>query len=849
MKNLLFVIICMVLCIANVHAEKYNYNFKNTPLADALADIAEQHNDIKINFIYNELDSYHTSAAINTDDTYDALRQTIGQNPVSIINKGNCYYIEALQHGKFDFYGIVINDDNEPLAGASVIALSPRDSTVITYGISNADGRFTIPCDIRNLLIKFACVGYKTKYIDNPAFSMGNVKMQELPILLSNVSINSDNTILSTDKTTYIPTSRQKNASQDATDLLRRMAIPQLVINPGDNTVKDVFGNSVPLYINYHKADKDELIGMKLTDVRKIEFIEFPTDPRFNGDQRVVNIIIQEYNYGGYTKCSETVETLNGLYNNFNVFSRFIYKKMTYDLFAGSKNQNHNHTGSDDLQEYHLDNDGQPSVVQRDEYLKDSHKRTAEFPVTFRASYSGTKFTVRNTLSFNYFSTPDEYTGGELTIDGQPHNSYSYLRHTPNKNNTIYYHSNLWGRLGSNFTYDITPSLLHTHRNNTSAYESSIMHSPICNYITENTYDWGLQANARMVLKQKHQLSLFISGGQNINKLNYKGSNNIDDSYYISYLGSNLRYRFQSQKYSLTALLGFGYSHNTMNGIVTDNIFPSTGFNGSVSINKKSNISAYLYYQIKTPDIDMKANDKVQYNEFMYLSGNPHLKDWTQLTGNIAYNWFHRNVISLALFIGYNQDFNRVATVYRPYDDGKAIIRNFINDGSYINTYAGFQVNYKLLNNSLQLSANVTQNAYRITGSYRDTYYPVRVQLQCVYYWKSFNVLASWGSPRKTLTENSNVFIRGRNFHIFSFGWGNGIWTVNIAARNIFNMGWHSEIWERSTPMFNEYQQFYNPSAHRGLSLSLTYTIGYGKKVQHGNEVGAASSAPSAIIK
>lgn len=154
-----------------------------------------------------------------------------------------------------------------------------------------------------------------------------------------------------------------------------------------------------------------------------------------------------------------------------------------------------------------------------------------------------------------------------------------------------------------------------------------------------------------------------------------------------------------------------------------------------------------------------------------------------------------------------------------------------------------------MFNNSFQLYANLTQNAYDITGAYKDSCYPFRVQLQAVYYWKSFNILASCGNPQRTLTENSNYKIRGRNFHMLSVGWGNGIWNVNLSAKNIFNKGWQSETWQKDSPLYSERQQFYNPSAHASISLSVTYTIGYGKKIQRGNEVRGQGSAPSAIVR
>ncbi len=830
-------------------AYKYTYSFNNTPISEAIVRISKDHPDVNIAFIYKELDNYKTSATINTDNAYQALRQTIGLNPVSIINNGNHYYIEALQHGKFIYTGNTVGNDNEPIAGASVILLTPRDSTVITYGVTDSNGRFSIPCDKKKILAKFSCVGYKTTYVNMPGFAMGTITLQISNIQLSAVSIEADNTVLATDKNIYIPTTTQKNASQNAADLLRRMAIPQLVINPGDNSVKDVFGNSVPVFINYYEAQPDELKGMKMTDVRKIEYIEFPTDPRFKGVQRVVNIIVQEYEYGGYTKASESIRTINGLFNNTDVFSRFTYKKMTYDVYASSENHDFHHNGYDNSAVYRLDDKGTPLEVTRKEAFKDSHTRSNEYPLTLRASYNSPRFTARNTLSFTHYSSPEQLSCGDLNVNIHPENNYTYSRNTPNRNNTIYYTSNFWSAIGTKASFDVTPSFRHTHRNNTSAYESTLLNESIVNYITEDSYNWSVLANGRVGFGPNSQLSLFLAGGQNINNLTYRGSNNNYDSYSNSFFAGELRYRYQTHKASISTFIGFGYDHNSMNGINTNDAFPRFGVNAWILLNNKSQISAFLYYQTATPDISMKANDIVQSSEYMYLTANPNLKNWRNLKSNLSYNLFYNNSFSLAAFVGYEQDFNRVATIYRPYKDGAALIRDYINNGSYRHYYLGVAADYKLFNNSLQLYANLTQNAYEITGDYADSDYPFRVQLQGVYYWKSFNILASWGNPQQTLTENSNYIIRGRNFHMLSIGWGNGTWALNLAAKNIFNKGWRNETWVKNTPLYSEYKQIYSPSSHASINLSVTYTIGYGKKVQQGNEVRGQGSAPSAIIR
>lgn len=134
MKSILLLIAGLTIFMT-AHAEKYSYNLHNIPLSQALIQFNRDHSDINLSFIYKELDTYHTSAKVSSDNPYEALRQIIGFNPVSIIKKGNDFYIEALQHGRYSFSGQAIGTDNEPVAAATVMLLSPKDSTVITLSL------------------------------------------------------------------------------------------------------------------------------------------------------------------------------------------------------------------------------------------------------------------------------------------------------------------------------------------------------------------------------------------------------------------------------------------------------------------------------------------------------------------------------------------------------------------------------------------------------------------------------------------------------------------------------------------------------------------------------------------
>ena len=188
---------------------------------------------------------------------------------------------------------------------------------------------------------------------------------------------------------TYIPTGKQKNASQNAVDLLRQMAMSQIQINPVSEAVTDNAGGEVAIFINFLEASKEEMEGLRTPDVKKVEYLEFPTDPRFRGAQRVINIIVQEYAYGGYTKLTTNENFLVGFSSRNNIFSKFSYKKMTYDLYVGANNWNNHNIGNNVKGIYSLkDADGKDYQLTRTETLDGSHYKQNQYPLTFRATYS-----------------------------------------------------------------------------------------------------------------------------------------------------------------------------------------------------------------------------------------------------------------------------------------------------------------------------------------------------------------------------------------------------------------------------------------------------------------------------
>lgn len=323
--------IAAVISVLTVSAETFSYHFNSTPLPKAIQKIVEDHPELDINFIYNELENYKSNSKVNADNVYDALRQTIGLNPVTVTKSKNTYYVEALQHGRYVYTGRIVGSDNAPVVAATVMLLAPKDSTVITYGITDDSGRFSIPCDKHSVIGKLSCVGYKTTYRNLNSSSAPTIIMQEHAVALGQVTVEADNSYLYSDKSVYLPTAKQKNAAQTAQDLIARMAIPQLRIG---NETKTTTGQPVDFFIDFIPASAAEMEGIRTEDVKLIEYYDYPSDPRFQGKPHVINIIMQRYEYGGYAK---------GIYyDNFTIsrqlngYAKVQYKKMTFDWAGGA---------------------------------------------------------------------------------------------------------------------------------------------------------------------------------------------------------------------------------------------------------------------------------------------------------------------------------------------------------------------------------------------------------------------------------------------------------------------------------------------------------------------------------
>lgn len=649
---------------------------------------------------------------------------------------------------------------------------------------------------------------------------------------------------------TYTPTVRQKASAQNAIDLLRQLAIPQISINLVDNVVTTSSGQNVAVYINYIPAPAEEIEGLLASDVRRVEYLDFPTDPRFQGNEHVANFIMQKYEYGGYTKASINENFLVGkLSSRASIYSKFAYKRMTYDLYAGASNHDIKHSGTSTIGDYTLENaDGKFYHITRNEIFDNSHYKYNQYPVTFRAIYDSDNVQITNTVGFNFDQSPATDISGSLSYKPKQSEEYSYNRYEPYTSRYLVWSGNYYFILPRNFHLSVSPGINYGHTNNTYRYQTSVTDA-IVNESKENVWQFRGSATLYKKFTDRQNTFLRVWYGSISNDVSYFGSSPYDNDFLDTYAGAALGYNISNNKWNISTDVALQWEKNKINDQSVSEIYPLVNVSAGFSPSQKHSIRAYFHFGANYPGASEKTPNILQQNELMYYTGNHKLGLSRQITFNLSYNWMPSNKFSVSAFAQYFGEYNLYVPVYRPYNDGTALLRGFETNGDYNRTQIGISFNSKLMNGNLQLAASPSISFYRMTGLFDIERSPFSCNASATYYLGNFYFQASYQTRNLTVQGNRGVIYKDRDFYQILAGWSRANWNIRVSAMNLFRSDWLCATNTLSTPLYSETRFTNGNNFHRRLNLSVTYTLSYGKKVQRSNEVGVQSGASSAIMK
>lgn len=843
------ILLLSVMTFLTASAYKFSYAFEKTPLPEAIIRVSRDNPDIDISFIYKELDKYVTSAKVNTDDAYDAMRQIVGQNPVTVVVKDKHLFIEALQHGKYFYQGRVKGSDGQPIASATVMFLAPKDSTIVTYGITDETGKYSIPCDLPSIVAKVNCLGYFSAYENCDYGHHKTIVLHERPVKLKTLNVNARDILLENEKTVYIPSQRQKNASQTAIDLLARIPSPQFSVDYVKGDVRTFGGDPVSIYIDYLPATDGELKGMNVGDVRKVEFFESPSDPRFQNNRFVINFVMQKYEYGGYTKAYGSQGVL---YNSVDgqVNSRMQYKSMQYDVIGSVYHYDSRHDGSSGSETYRLlQPDGDIRQVERNSNDLSSRNTMLYYHLGFKATYQSENVTAASSVEAGMNKIPHSDLTTLTSYEVDNLHEEVVANNLKNSNSGyINYSGNYYFDMKNAGTINFTPAYTHSHTSQTTVY-SEDNRNPYNNQATDNSD----------VLKGRidYNIGSITTGNLNIhadasyinNRTAYSGTATGFDKANITKVSAGISYSLSYKGLYCDADLGWDWSWLSVNKANEFQNKPNANLYVQYTLKKKHRFSISGGYLPILPDLSHRSEQTIKASPWLSYTGNPSLKatDWTDL--GLSYTLVPGGVFTLGARGYFSNAGHRYVFDYESTPEG--IIRTIKQPmGKYYITSLGLTGSLSLMNRSLDIRASAYLNHYHNGVPYRISKDALRVFVSANYYAGNFNFS---GSYHPVLGETGGYMVgfwmRTPESYTLSAGWSRKGLNIHLSAINFARWRYKSETRAESSEYYDYRKLFNSAYSHAHFQLSVTYTIGYGKKIDTRNELRQQGSASSGILE
>ena len=664
-----------------------------------------------------------------------------------------------------------------------------------------------------------------------------NAKVTELQELI----VKGENAWFEDGKAVFIPKKAAKNLSTDMISLIDRMNTGVLRVEKG--SIKTASGQSVNIFINGVPADNMDRATFWPKNAMRVEYMQSSNDPQFQGKSNILNFVMKDYVAGGLTKLNGMQEFPNE--GEYSASSKLVWGKMTYNaIVKGGYSRDHlsNTEGNERYHDVWYNGTHHDIITRHDETA--DYNRSNDIYGGITARYRTPKFLMNHSVALQWNQnpgsgshgvsgfTPEIISGNSVTGTTDSHSlspmvngSYHIMGHTK------------WTAGGG---WDFR----HSHNRSYYSYQDGLT-SPIITASNENNYAYSANIYGTYIPLNDLYLQLNISEIVNIFKSRYSGNTESIQKQTNSTTKFNFHFWYQPiSKITISIKPQLVFYNRDINHYIKEKEFTGgVESNFSYSINRKNNLSLFLWYGQQVPSFAQRNDLILRQTELKWIEGNPSVKPGEFYNAGISYFTMPTSWLNTSFNASYVANRRQSAIVYRSggqqYD---GVIGQYLNNRRHDELNIYWDIKFKLLNGDLNFGNTLNYNYYNLR--YRKAA-NLRFAPYITWYFGNCSLTAHYYSPDKSIENGGTAVVKNHSEYNLYFSYGNGNFNLDVSLHNLFSKQMHNDTWFESGPY-----QFDRRSWHKGRSVyvSLTYTFDYGKKVTPGIDISTQQIRTTSVL-
>ncbi len=643
-------------------------------------------------------------------------------------------------------------------------------------------------------------------------------------------------------KIVFLPSKSEKNLSNSPATLIESMQLPMLKVK--EEQITTTSGEPVAIFINGIKADNIDLSTFWPKLAKRVEYIENPADARFRGNTYVVNFIMAEYAVGGITRAKIGLATPR--YGNFGIASKLVYKKMTFGatVSGNSWKADWDSRRTENFDKVYYQDVYHNRITRESDEASSSLSRNLDAAVNAR--YTNGDFTMTHTAALNFGKEP--YVKGECTDYWNP--ELFTGEHSYNNQSTKTFTPQISGDYEAKLSekWVLMGNWIYAHSHNTGS-SINIMGetSPIANGNLEKANSLKFAITPVFRPNEKWFLHLNLNGSFEWFDTHYSGSSDGHAKIRREELSAQIRaYWKPNPNLSLSLLPGIAITRWYTGNVAERIIKPLLETQITWSATRELFIGGRVRIFDFPPSTSETNPVLTRQSQLVWVKGNPHLKGVRDISSSLSTSYLANKWFQLSLTAIYDRiSDNTVFNYFQMQDRQDGLLKTPYNAGveNDFRIYLGCRFGF--LNNTLTVNLGPYYEYYNASGYY-SRLHNLRLSCDASYTLRNCRFSLDYITPAESYSAAGTESYWKRDAMNFSFTYGNGNIYLRASVEDVLNTRtkWRTKLHSGNySVVTNKYE------TGRIFKVYLTYTFGYGKKVDRSIDINGPQSVESSVLK